>query len=198
MKKILAILISLLFVASTFGILSVFGEATHELYPCDLCEGDNPCQCDGSPYGISMTTVRVGQTFTITHNKQETYWQWIKIDDFTREEIWFNKIVSNGLPVSLGSVELIDFRAYFTDGSSHDYNSAYNYIKKQGFKNTNLLDHTVYTFRAVRPGTVYFTFKCNSLVPNCCCSNEAVPVRILPNLPMDWILKKFGLGRFKE
>ncbi|HOG74439.1 MAG TPA: hypothetical protein PLP47_05910 [Methanofastidiosum sp.] len=191
MKKIIAILISLLFIGSTFGVASILSGVATEIpkeIPCSSCDGLYPCLCDGSPHGISMTTVRVGQTFTITHNKQETYWQWIKVDDANRSDIW-NEVVANGLPVSLGSVELIDFRAYYTDGSSYDY--------KEAFKKGNL-DHTVYTFRAVRPGTVYFTFKCNSLVPDCCCSNEVVPVRILPNLPMDWILKKFGLGRFKE
>jgi len=187
MKKILAILVSLLFVASTFGVASILSGPVED--ECSSCDGLNPCLCEGSSYGISMTTVRVGQTFTITHNKQETYWQWIKVDDSTRTDIWYNEVLPNGLPVRLGLVELIDFRAYYTDGSSYGY--------KEAFKKENL-DHTVYTFRAVRPGTVYFTFKCNPRSEDpCCCSNEAVPVKILPNLPMDWILKKFGLGRFK-
>jgi len=136
MKKIIAILISLLFIGSTFGVASILSGVATEIpkeIPCSSCDGLYPCLCDGSPHGISMTTVRVGQTFTITHNKQETYWQWIKVDDANRSDIW-NEVVANGLPVSLGSVELIDFRAYYTDGSSYDY--------KEAFKKGNL-DHTV-------------------------------------------------------
>ena len=189
MKKIICILVSLLFIGSTFGVASILSSSIKEDIPCSSCDGSAPCLCEGSPYGISMATVKVGQTFTITHNKHESYWQWIKVDDSNRSVIWTE--LGNGFPVRLGLVELIDFRAYYDDGSSCDYLEAYD-------RGPLGLNHTVYTFRAVSPGTVYFTFKCNSLVPNCCCSNEAVPVRILPNLPMDWILKKFGLGKFKE
>ena len=189
MKKILSILISLLFIGSTFGVASILSSRPD--FYCSSCDGSAPCLCEGSSYGISMATVKVGQTFTITHNKQESYWQWIKVDDFTREYIWFNEIVPNGLPVRLGLVELIDFRAYYTDGSSYDY--------KEAMKGTGVLDHTVYTFRAVSPGTVYFTFKCNPRSEECSCCDRVVPVRITPKpYPMDWILKKFGLGKFKE
>ena len=98
----------------------------------------------------------------------------------------------NGLPVRLGLVELIDFRAYYDDGSSYGYNEAY-------LKGPFGLNHTVYTFRAVSPGTVYFTFKCNPRSGPCSCCDRVVPVRITPKpYPMDWILKKFGLGKFKE
>jgi len=141
-----------------------------------------------------MTTVKVGQTFTITHNKQETYWQWIKVDDFTRQDIWDEVFPNGRLPVRLGLVELIDFRAYYDDGSSYGYIEAYE-------KGPLGLNHTVYTFRAVRPGTVYFTFKCNPISESepCSCCNRVVPVRITPkSYPMDWILKKFGLGKYKE
>jgi hypothetical protein len=188
MRKIITLLLSLLFVGSTFGVASALSSATN--IPCSSCDGSAPCLCEGSSYGISMTTVRVGQTFTITHNKQETYWQWIKVDDSTRSDIW-NEVVSNGLPVSLGLVELIDFRAYYIDGSSYDYLEAFN-------KGSGGLDHTVYTFRAVHPGTVYFTFKCNPRYGPCSCCDRIVPVRILPSLPMNWFMKKFGLGKFKE
>lgn len=189
MKKIFAILVSLLFIGSTFGVASALSSAVG--IDCSSCDGSAPCLCEGSPYGISMTTVKVGQTFTITHNKQETYWQWIKVDDFERSDIW-DEIVLNGLPVRLGLVELIDYRAYYTDGSSYDYKEAY-------LKGSGDLDHTVYTFRAVRPGTVYFTFKCNPRSGPCSCCDRVVPVRITPKpYPMDWILKKFGLGKFKE
>jgi hypothetical protein len=187
MRKIFAILISLLFVGGTFGVASALsGVATD---PCSSCDGSSPCLCEGSPYGISMTTVKVGQTFTITHNKQETYWQWKKVDDSTRTDIW-NEVVMNGLPVRLGLVELIDFRAYYSDGSSYDYEEA--------FKNKGIvdLDHTVYTFRAVRPGTVYFTFKCNPISPEpCSCCDRVVPVRIAPGLPMLSFMKIFGFGK---
>ena len=185
MKKIFAILVSLLFVGSAFGVASALSSAVGT--DCSSCDGSAPCLCEGSPYGISMTTVKVGQTFTITHNKQETYWQWKQVDDFTRQEIW-GEVVMNGLPVRLGLVELIDFRAYYIDGSSYDY--------KEAIKGKGDLDHTVYTFRAVRPGTVYFTFKCNPRSGPCSCCDRVVPVRITPkSYPMDWIMKKFGFGK---
>ena len=185
MKKIISILISLLFIGSTFGVASILSSRPD--FYCSSCDGSAPCLCEGSPYGISMTTVKVGQTFTITHNKQESYWQWIKVDDFTRQEIW-GEVITNGLPVRLGLVELIDFRAYYTDGSSYDY--------KEATKVIGVLDHTVYTFRAVSPGTVYFTFKCNPRSGPCSCCDRVVPVRITPkSYPMDWIMKKFGFGK---
>ena len=189
MKKIFSILISLLFIGSTFGVASALSSAVN--IPCSSCDGSSPCLCEGSPYGISMTTVKVGQTFTITHNKQETYWQWIKVDDSTRFDIWYNQVVPNGLPVRLGLVELIDFRAYYIDGSSYDYEEAFK-------KGSGGLDHTVYTFRAVRPGTVYFTFKCNPRSGPCSCCDRVVPVKIAPSLPMNWLMRKLGLGKNKE
>ena len=186
MRKIITLLLSLLFVGSTFGVASALSSAVD--IPCSSCDGSAPCLCEGSSYGISMATVKVGQTFTITHNKQESHCQWIKVDDFTREEIWFNKIVPNGLPVRLGLVELIDFRAYYTDGSSYDYKEAFE-------KGAGDLDHTVYTFRAVHPGTVYFTFKCNPRSGPCSCCDRVVPVKIAPSLPMLSFMKIFGFGK---
>lgn len=185
-RKIITLLLSLLFVGSTFGVASALSSAVD--IPCSSCDGSAPCLCEGSPYGISMTTVKVGQTFTITHNKQETYWQWIKVDDSTRFDIWYNQVVVNGLPVRLGLVELIDFRAYYIDGSSYDYEEAFE-------KGADGLDHTVYTFRAVRPGTVYFTFKCNPRSGPCSCCDRVVPVKIAPSLPMLSFMKLFGFGK---
>lgn len=185
MKKIFAILVSLLFVGSAFGVASALSSAVGT--DCSSCDGSAPCLCEGSPYGISMTTVKVGQTFTITHNKQETYWQWKQVDDFTRQEIW-GEVVMNGLPVRLGLVELIDFRAYYIDGSSYDYEEAFE-------KGADGLDHTVYTFRAVSPGTVYFTFKCNPRSGPCSCCDRVVPVKIAPSLPMLSFVKIFGFGK---
>ena len=190
-KKIICILVSLLFIGSTFGVASILS-ASKKDNPCE-CGYPYPCLCEGSSYGISMTTVKVGQTFTITHNKQETYWQWKQVDDSSRFGIW-SELVTNGFPVRLGLVELIDFRAYYDDGSSCDYLEAYD-------RGIDGLNHTVYTFRAVRPGTVYFTFKCNPISASepCSCCDRVVPVRITSkSYPMDWIIKKFGLGKYKE
>ena len=185
MRKIITLLLSLLFVGSTFGVASALSSAVD--LNCSSCDDSAPCLCEGSPYGISMATVKVGQTFTITHNKQETYWQWKQVDDFTRQEIW-GEVIMNGLPVRLGLVELIDFRAYYTDGSSYNYEEAFE-------KGAADLDHTVYTFRAVRPGTVYFTFKCNPRSGPCSCCDRVVPVKIAPSLPMLSFMKIFGFGK---
>jgi len=53
MKKIFAILISLLFVASVFGVASILGEA---------------CR----PTDVSSSTVRVGETFTFSFKSEGT------------------------------------------------------------------------------------------------------------------------------
>lgn len=62
MKKIFAILVSLLFVASVFGVAQTMAQTN--------CPG---CKCDTeSYYKISRTSVHVGETFTLSI-KQECY-----------------------------------------------------------------------------------------------------------------------------
>ena len=56
MKKLIAVLISLLFIASTFGFASAYSESDSTAIDC----------CDPVNFDFSRTLVRVGDTFTIS------------------------------------------------------------------------------------------------------------------------------------
>ncbi len=56
MKKIFAILISLLFVLGTFGFASAVSESDSSTIDC----------CDPTNFDIDKTSVKVGETFTVT------------------------------------------------------------------------------------------------------------------------------------
>ncbi len=68
MKKLYAIIISLLFVGSVFGVVSL--AAT-----CTDCDPPSPpsCSCGQTNYHIDKTLVTVGETFTFSKNNLCTY-----------------------------------------------------------------------------------------------------------------------------
>ncbi len=151
MKKIFAILISLLFVVSTFGIAS----------------SDDPDCCDPENFDISKTSVKVGETFTLTVN----YYCLFCLEGVGFEDpcdvqtVWSTLII--GPP-----------QYPFPSGSP---------IEVIGVQDLGS-DRYIITMKAVFPGTLVFK--------NTNCSNEETTVKILPrSLPMDWIMKKFGLGK---
>lgn len=83
MKKIISVLISLLFIASTFGIVSLLGEGP------DCCDPDN--------FDISTTSLKVAETFTIFHyswgctptnlNEEEGLIEKIRVDVYKNGEL---------------------------------------------------------------------------------------------------------------
>ena len=148
MKKIFAILISLLFFGSVVGIASVMAD----------------CYC-GEDNIILPTKVSPGQEFIIK--------------------------VKNGCP----------YVAY-----TADWQSAYGvYIEAVLTPPYSEGDYVVFTEKALKPGTIYY---CNGSCPTgvgCIPSSgpsscfECETLTIAPRaLPMDWIMKKFGLGIFKD
>lgn len=152
MKKIFAILTSLLFVVSIFGVAQTMAQGT--------------CNCKTEYYKISRDSVHVGETFTISLSKEA--WEHctnIKIEGESIEDL-------EGItefPYRIGPVDII--------GISIPY---------EGW---NTL-----TFRAVSPGTLAFT-NYDTHIP--CEDNETIT--ILPkSLPIDWIMKKLGLGKYKK
>jgi len=151
MKKIFAILVSLLFVASVFGITQTIG---------------SPNCCDSTNFEVSKTTVRVGETFTLTVNDYCLFClEGAGFEDPCDVMIVWSTLYTGPpeYPFPLGSpIETVGVQ----DLGQHRY---------------------IITLKAVSPGTLVFK--------NTKCFNEETKVKILPKaLPMDWIMKKFGLG----
>jgi len=153
MKKIFAILTSLLFVVSIFGVAQTMAQTT---CPCDTMEY----------YKISRDSVHVGETFTISLS----YDAWLGCTDIEIEGesiVDLKKITE--FPYRIGSVDIIGI-----SGPDEDWKTL--------------------TFRAVSPGTLAFT---NYDTHKPCKDNETIT--ILPkSLPIDWIMKKLGLGKYKK
>jgi len=176
MKKIFSILISFLFVLSTFGIASVMA-------PLDCCDPAN--------FDFSRTLVHVGDTFTISFSGEFL----IGCNDFVEEE---------------GLVELIYVKVYDGDGVL-----LYG-LDPRTIGGGAIMIRPEYwierTYKAVRPGTAVFLINCTitcESIPGCkgpdcaictyenCQCSKTVTIASRA-LPMDWILKTFGLGKFKE
>ena len=158
----MAILISLLFVLSTFGVGTIMAGI-------DCC---NPVN-----FHIDKTSVKVGQTFTVFYS-------------FPCRELTDGKDLIEGLLVSV----------YNADGSlSHSFDP-----------DIGGGDEPCYgcmygvTYRALKPGKVTFYTGCIENGSNntesledfydshCECSKTVTITSRA--LPMDWIMKKFGLG----
>lgn len=173
MKKIFSILISLLFIGSTFWIASVLAESNG----IDCCAPEN--------FHISRTSVKPGETFTVSFNS----FCIPQITDEDQEEF----------------VEKINFKIY--DGNG---NILANFDPRDPDEPSLPSGSDIWwewTYKAVKPGAVVFGMNCGTdcyTIPNCSGDNCEVCNQICNcyktvtissrALPMNWIMNKFGLG----
>ncbi|NPV50151.1 MAG: hypothetical protein HPY60_02995 [Candidatus Methanofastidiosum sp.] len=157
MKKIFVILISLIFVASVFGVAQTMALPTPPSSP-DCCDSEN--------FNISRTSVRVGETFTVS----VTYGCFFCLEGVGFESpcdvqtTWSTLITGPPqFPFPVGSpIEVIGVQ----DLGQNKY---------------------IVTLKAVSPGTLVFK--------NTQCCNEETTVKIFPRaLPMLKFMKILGLG----
>lgn len=169
MKKLYAIIISLLFIASTFGIAQTMAKEY------SLCDG-----CFGSPFDptiVESITVQVGDTL-IVNGSPNVYcpppeWNFCQC-----------QCVSDCWPG--GAIPTYDCGAVIWE-EHHDPEGS--------------LERGYAVFKAVRPGTVKLQFQCmNYDIFYPACPEKIVTVTVIPKSshPMDWIMKKFGLGNYKD
>ena len=167
MKKIYAILMSLLFIVSVFGVASTMA--------------DNPDAATATP-----ERVKVGQIITVTSTLypcdtvDECYDPTIKIYDPSIKNI-------PGFPLILN----VDFE---------EFQDASEYVTKLSGPIKISEDPSVWawTYRANFSGTIVFGAPAYQASPP---THRLItnPVTITSRgLPIDWIMKKFGLGKFKE
>ncbi len=184
MKKIFSILISLLFVASIFGVAQTMAASPTSPY------------CVTEYYKLSSDSVKVGETFTISLSTANWPYDEVKIAGLTIPEITGKIIENGGLPYKIGSVEMIGID-YYGEGGALIYSGLVLPYCGYGFPCWGELDPSwpdvktvTWTFKAVSPGALVLT-------NGDCGLTETI--RVLPkSLPMDWILKRFGLGKYKK
>lgn len=171
MRKLYAILVTLLFVTSVFGVASI----TALGYPCD------------DYYRISRTSAHVGDIFTMSSDLEAT--GDIKIDTKSLADISDDIEAKGGLPYQIGPLELINVE-YFDEN--------WNLIHA-GFapKSYWLLHPTDYlkvkwitwTFRGAQPGVITLTNK------EC---GDTVTITMTPkSYPMFSFMKILGFGKKK-
>ena len=145
MKKIFAILISLLFVASVFGVAQTMAQVN-----CD-------CPCDQEYYKISKTSVHVGETFTLS--------------------------------ARIGCLPGLKY-----DAEPWKFSEMIQYDETKDLVLNTETGWATATFKALRPGTLTITNQCAGE-----CDGESIKITVTPkSLPMDWIMKKLGLGKYKN
>lgn len=186
MKKIIAILISLLFIGSTFGIASVVapcdypsvntirvGDIFFVYSPCPICDGadllhdDNPSGLGGHHY---YTAIKPGK---------------VRFCYGCGPEPIYCKTVTILPPCNLPDEITVRVGDTFTlKDSCKPCDESY-------LEDTDLGDG-VHQFKALKPGKVSFCYSCGD--PEYCST-----ITILPRaLPMDKFMKFFGLGKNKE
>jgi len=155
MKKLYAIVISLLFMASIFGVAQTMAK---EYSLCEDCE-------------LTSITVQVGDTLVIQGFSQHP------ICTPECNCICISGDCGPGVEVPTYDCGVLIWENHSDPQRSYDI------------------------FRAARPGTAIIVAACmenNNVSPFC---DRQVTVTVIPkkssSLPMDWILKKFGLGKYK-
>jgi len=156
MKKIIAILVSFLFVASTIGFASARPESDFSTIDC----------CDPANFEIDKTSVRVGETFTVSFNS----FCIPQIKDEDQEEF----------------IEKINFKIYDSNG-----NITENFDPRIDDEDWPALPGGPdiwwdWTYKAVKPGKVDF------VTSKTCKETVTITSRALP---MDKFMKFFGLGK---
>lgn len=184
MKKIFAILISLLFVVSVFGVAQTMAQV--------------PCPCDAEYYKISRNSVHVGETFTISLTKIALLdCPDVKIEGKSIDEVTQEIVENGGLPYRIGPADMISIDYYGAEGNLIYGGGLVLPVAGDGFPGWNELpgwsdvEWITWTFRAFTPGTLDVTNNMPCL--------DVEKVTVTPkSLPIDWIMKKFGLGKYKK
>ncbi|KYC44817.1 MAG: hypothetical protein APG12_00011 [Candidatus Methanofastidiosum methylothiophilum] len=180
MKKIFAIVISLLFVVSVFGV----SQTTAYKWVCEE-----------EYYKISAKTAKVGETFTISLSTEFwTDYSSVKIGGLTIDEVTSKIVLNGGLPYRIGPVEIIGVDYYGEDGALI-YSGLVLPDCGFGFPCWSELNPSwpavrwiKWTFRAVTPGTLILNG-----VDYC---NDTETVTILSkDLPFKFFAKLFGFGK---
>ncbi|HOI76204.1 MAG TPA: hypothetical protein PLI06_01140 [Methanofastidiosum sp.] len=168
MKKIFAILISLLFIASVFGVAQTMA--------------DVECDCEENYYKFSKTTVHVGETFTAS------IWGLcifvpdkgiLIVEDFEAWDNW-----DGTFPLSLGAVELIDLNYVDEEGN----------VLSEDNPPEGPCDFWIQgTYKAISPGTLNmkrYTGEDEYTV--------TATVTVIPkSYPMQQFMKILGIGKEK-
>jgi hypothetical protein len=183
MKKIFAILISLLFVVSVFGVAQTMAAV------------EKPSYCFTEYYKISSDSAKVGETFTISLKKDAM--GDVKIQGKNVSEITIGIVANGGLPYRIGNVELIDVDYYNCDWELiHNGLVLPPELNLPGYPHWSELNPSwdqvtwiTWTFRAVSPGAM------NAENKSC---GDTVTVTILSkDLPFKFFAKLFGFGKEK-
>ena len=186
MKKIFAIVVSLLFLVSVLGVASTMAEnGTHFEMPGYYLVKENY-------YTISTNAPKVGQTFTIM--LAPVALDDVKIQGMTVTQITNGIVVNGGLPFKIGPVELIAVDYYDVNGLYYSGLVLPGGANVPGFVDWDDIPQSFsnvkwikYTFRAVSPGTLNLTN------PTC---NDTETVTILSkDLPFKFFAKLFGFGK---
>lgn len=176
MKKIFAILVSLLFLVSVFGVAQTMAAATNP---------EKPDYCDSEYYKISGNSAKVGETFTISLSVVPIDpLNDVKIQGKTVDEITNGIVVNGGLPYRIGPVELIQVDYY--DVNWNLIHSGLVLPGEWGPEWSNV-KWIKWTFRAVSPGTL-------NLTNGNCGDTETVPI-LSKDLPFKFFAKLFGFGK---
>ena len=194
MKKIFAMVISLLFVVSVFGVAQMMATAV-------------PTPCGTEYYKISSDTVKVGETFTISlYTDMDLYGALdpllkVKIEGKTVDEITLGIIEKGGLPFRIGNVELINVE-YFNDDGTLIYSGlvlggpgscglgfpCWSELKAEDpALDWDQVRWVTWTFRGVSPGTL--------TAENAFCDDTVKVTVLSKDLPFKFFAKLFGFGK---
>ncbi|MCC7572428.1 MAG: hypothetical protein KO464_03460 [Candidatus Methanofastidiosum sp.] len=173
MRKLYAILVTLLFVTSVFGVASI--TATGPSYSCN------------DYYRISRTSAHVGDILTMSSLLDAT--GDVMLDNKTLGSISRDIESKGGLPYQLGPLELINVE-YFDE----DWNLIHAGFAPESYWNEHPEDYLkikwiTWTFRGAKPGAI-------TLINEEC--NEEVSITITPkSTPMFSFMKILGFGKKK-
>ena len=172
MKKIYAILISLLFIVSVFGVASTMAATI------------KPDYCESEYYIISGNSAKVGETFTISLDKAAL--GNVIIQGKTVTEITDGIVANGGLPYNIGPVRLIQVEYY--DVNWNLIHSGLVLPAEWGPEWLNV-KWIKWTFRVVSPGTLNLT--------NGNCGDTETVTMLSKDLPFKFFAKLFGFGKNK-
>ena len=167
MKKIFAVLVTLLFVASVFGVAQTMAGVS---YYCD------------DYYRISRTSAHVGDTLTISLLLEAT--SDVNIGDKTINNIVTGIVANGGLPYQIGPLELINVE-YFDEN--------WNLIQSGFIPNPTdpRIKWITWTFRGAQPGTISFTSDEED------CGDTVTITVTPKATPMSSFMKILGFGKKK-